>query len=53
MMKNSIGAMITITVLFFIMSKHAHAMCLAGQPDTPPENFIAQHADLIVRGLSV
>jgi len=40
-------------MLFFIMSKHAHAMCLAGQPDTPPENFIAQHADLIVRGLSV
>lgn len=39
-------------MLFFIMSKHAHAMCLAGQPDTPPENFIAQHADLLVRGLS-
>lgn len=40
-------------MLFFIMSKHANAMCLAGQPNTPPENFIAQHADLIVRGLSV
>lgn len=40
-------------MLFFIMSKHANAVCLAGQPNTPPENFIAQHADLIVRGLSV
>ena len=39
-------------MLFFIMSKHANAVCLAGQPNTPPENFIAQHADLIVRGLS-
>ena len=47
-------AMVVIApMLFFIMSKHANAMCLAGQPNTPPEKFIAQHADLIVRGLSV
>jgi TetR/AcrR family transcriptional regulator len=40
-------------MLFFIMSKHSNAMCLAGQPHTPSEHYIAQHADLIVRGLSV
>ena len=39
-------------MLFFILSKHSNAMCLAGQADMPPENYIAQHADLIVRGLS-
>jgi TetR/AcrR family transcriptional regulator len=38
-------------MLFFIMSKHSDALCLSGNPDTPSENYIAQHADLIVRGL--
>lgn len=40
-------------MLFFIMSKHTHALCLAGSQDTPSEHFISQHANLIVRGLSV
>jgi TetR/AcrR family transcriptional regulator len=40
-------------MLFFIMSKHNHALCLAGSQGTPSEHFISQHADLIVRGLSV
>ena len=40
-------------MLFFIMSKHNHALCLAGLQGTPSEHFISQHADLIVRGLSV
>ncbi len=40
-------------MLFFIMSKHTNALCLAGSPDVPAENYITQHADLIVRGLSV
>jgi hypothetical protein len=35
------------------MSKHTHAICLAGNPNLTAESFIAQHADLIVRGLSV
>ncbi len=39
-------------MLFLIMSKHANAICLSGAPTTNPENFIAQHADLLVRGLS-
>ncbi len=40
-------------MMFFIMSKHANGLCLAGAPDVPPENYIEQHAKLIVRGLSV
>jgi TetR/AcrR family transcriptional regulator len=39
-------------MLFFIMSKHSNALCLAGTPDIPSEDYISQHADLIVRGLS-
>lgn len=39
-------------MLFLIMSKHANAICLSGAPTTNPETFIAQHADLLVRGLS-
>lgn len=39
-------------MLFLIMSKHANAICISGSQETNPENFIAQHADLLVRGLS-
>ena len=39
-------------MLFLIMSKHANAVCISGSQETNPENFIAQHADLLVRGLS-
>ena len=47
-------AMVVIApMLFFIMSKHTHAICSAGNPNLSAESFIAQHADLIVRGLSV
>ena len=46
-------AMVVIApMLFFIMSKHTQAICLAGNPNLPTESFIAQHADLMVRGLS-
>ena len=40
-------------LLFFIMAKYTQAICLPGAPNIPPENYIAQHADLIVRGLSL
>jgi TetR/AcrR family transcriptional regulator len=40
-------------MLFLIMSKHSSALCHAGSQQAKPEDFIAQHADLIVRGLSV
>ncbi|MEY3923751.1 MAG: HTH-type transcriptional regulator RutR, partial [Pseudomonadota bacterium] len=39
-------------MLFLIMSKHANSICISGNQETNPENFIAQHADLLVRGLS-
>ena len=39
-------------MLFLIMSKHSSALCHAGSKQMDPEEFIAQHADLLVRGLS-
>ena len=39
-------------MLFLIMSKHSSALCHSGASQPKPEDFIAQHADLIVRGLS-
>ena len=38
-------------MLFLIMSKNTYGICLSGSGATSPENLIAQHADLIVRGL--
>jgi hypothetical protein len=38
-------------MLFLIMSKNTYGICLAGSGATTPEDLIAQHADLIVRGL--
>jgi hypothetical protein len=38
-------------MLFLIMSKNTYGICLSGSGATTPENLIAQHADLIVRGL--
>lgn len=38
-------------MLFLIMSKNTYCICLSGSDQTTPENLIAQHADLIVRGL--
>ena len=47
-------AMVVIApMLFFIMAKYTQAICLPGAPNIPPEHYIAQHADLIVRGLSL
>jgi TetR/AcrR family transcriptional regulator len=40
-------------LLFLIMSKHSSALCHQGSEQPNPEEFIAQHADLIVRGLSI
>jgi TetR/AcrR family transcriptional regulator len=40
-------------MLFLIMSKHSSALCHSGSKLMKPEDFIAQHAELIVRGLSV
>jgi TetR/AcrR family transcriptional regulator len=40
-------------LLFLIMSKHSTALCHEGSAQPNPEEFIAQHADLIVRGLSI
>jgi hypothetical protein len=38
-------------MLFLIMSKNTYGICLSGSGATTPEDLIAQHADLIVRGL--
>ena len=47
-------AMVVIApMLFLIMSRHTRAICLTDSGHTNPEEFIAQHADLIVRGLCV
>ena len=47
-------AMVVIApMLFFIMAKFTQDICLPGAPNIPPEHYIAQHADLIVRGLSL
>jgi TetR/AcrR family transcriptional regulator len=40
-------------LLYLIMSKHSSALCHHGAEQPNPEEFIAQHADLIVRGLSI
>jgi TetR/AcrR family transcriptional regulator len=46
-------AMVVIApMLFFIMAKFTQDICLPGAPNIPPEHYIAQHADLMVRGLS-
>ena len=45
-------AMVVIApMMFLILSKHTNGVCLVGYGETNPEDLIAQHADLIVRGL--
>ena len=38
-------------LLFLVMWKHSMASCAMAQQQIDPETFIAQHADLMVRGL--
>jgi len=46
-------AMVVIApMMYLILSKHNNEVCLTGSGETNPEDLIAQHADLIVRGLS-
>jgi TetR/AcrR family transcriptional regulator len=40
-------------LLFLIMSKHSSALCQHGTEQPNHEEFISQHADLILRGLSI
>jgi TetR/AcrR family transcriptional regulator len=40
-------------LLFLIMSKHSSALCQNGTEQPNHEEFISQHADLILRGLSI
>lgn len=39
-------------LMFLIMSKHSCALCQTGTLQTAPEEFIAQYADLVIRGLT-
>ena len=40
-------------LIFLVMEKHSTGACSNAQPSINPEQFITQHADLLLRGMAV